>query len=75
MDIPANNDDPGPTPRFLKNAAPNKGKTLAITDLGLVLLANTQMDKWTMVKLTETSRFQRRRIPGSVGKIRRGTLI
>jgi hypothetical protein len=33
MDIPANRDDPGPTPRFLKKAFPNSGNTLAMTDL------------------------------------------
>jgi hypothetical protein len=33
MDIPANIDDPGPTPRFLKNTFPKSGNMLAMTDL------------------------------------------
>ena len=33
IEIPASNEDPGPRPRFRKNAEPNNGNTLAIDDL------------------------------------------
>ena len=33
IEIQANSEDPGPRPRFRKNAEPNNGNTLAIDDL------------------------------------------
>ena len=33
IDIPASSEEPGPSPRFRKNAVPNRGNTLAMEDL------------------------------------------
>jgi len=66
MDIPANIDDPGPTPRFLKNAFPKSGNTLAITDLSqLSAVVEKSVDG---IELTGTNHFQLKLTLDSRGK-------